>query len=87
MTAINDAISTLSTRRGTLGGAESRLETAIAFVEVQRENFLAAESKIRDADIAQEVANFVRLQVLQEAGTAVLAQANLQPEIALKLLQ
>lgn len=85
--AVNAAISTLSSTRGTLGAAESRLNTAVASLQVARENFIAAESRVRDADVAQEVAELVRLQVLQQAGTAVLAQANQQPQIALALLQ
>lgn len=85
--AVNAAISTLSVTRGTLGAAESRLSTAINYLSVARENFVAAESRIRDADIAQEVADMVRLQVLQQSGTAVLAQANLQPEVVLSLLK
>lgn len=85
--AINSAISSLSATRGTLGAAESRLNIAISSLQVARENFIAAESRIRDADIAQEVAEMVRLQVLQQAGAAVLAQANQQPQIALALLQ
>ena len=85
--AVNAAISTLAATRGTLGAAESRLNTAIAYLSVARENFAAAESRIRDADIAQEVAEMTRLQVLQQAGAAVLAQANQQPKIAFQLLQ
>ncbi|MCB0352782.1 MAG: flagellin FliC [Bdellovibrionales bacterium] len=85
--AVNAAISTLSSTRGTLGAAESRLNSAVSSLQVARENFVAAESRVRDADVAQEVADLVRLQVLQQAGTAVLAQANQQPQIALALLQ
>jgi flagellin len=85
--AINGAIGSLSARRGSIGAFESRLSYAIDFLSTSRENFLASESRIRDADVAQEVANMVRLQVLQQAGTAVLAQANQQPQIALSLLR
>lgn len=85
--AITRAIGSLSTNRGTIGAAESRLSFAVNHLAVVRENYLAAESKIRDADVAQEVAEMVRLQVLQQAGTAVLAQANLQPQTVLALLQ
>lgn len=85
--AINSAITSLTYRRGVIGASESRLTYAIDFLTTARENFLAAESRIRDADVAQEVANMVRLQVLQQAGTAVLAQANQQPQIALSLLR
>ena len=85
--AINSAISTLANTRGTLGAAESRLSHAINFLSVARDNYVAAESSIRDVDVAQEVADMVRLQVLQQAETAVIAQANQQPEVAYSLLQ
>ncbi len=85
--AVNSAISTLSSTRGTVGAAANRLEFAVSNLSVARENFIAAESRIRDADIASEVAEMVRLQVLQQAGTAVLAQANQQPGTVLSLLQ
>ena len=84
--AVNAAITSLSSTRGRMGAVESRLNVAINFVTVARENLLAAESQVRDADIAQEVANMTRLEVLQQAGAAVLAQANQQPALVLKLL-
>lgn len=87
LSAVNAAITTLGVTRGTLAGAESRLSTAVSYVQVLRENLEAADSRIRDADVAQEVANLVRLQVLQQAETAILAQANLQPSVALNLLK
>jgi len=87
LTAVTSAIATLNLTRGTIGAAESRLSSAINYLQVARENFAAAESRITDADIAAEVAEMVRLQVLQEAGMAVLAQANLQPQRAYELLQ
>jgi len=85
--AINAAIVPVSRNRGTLGAAESRLETAISNLQVARENFGAAESRIRDVDVAFEAAELTRLTILQQAGTAVLAQANQQPQLALRLLQ
>jgi len=87
LNAVNKAIGSLSAKIGNLGAAESRLETAVSYLAVARENFLAAESRIRDTDVAEEASTLVRLQVLQQAGVAVLAQANLEPEIALRLLQ
>ena len=87
LTAVNNAIQSLTATRGSVGAVQSRLNVAIDYLTVARENFLAAESRIRDADIAQEAADMVRLQVLQQAGTAILAQANQQPETVLKLLQ
>jgi len=85
--AITSAIATVASRRGSLGSIESRLNTAIANLQVAQENFAAAESRIRDADIAAETANLTRASILQQAGVSVLAQANQQPALALKLLQ
>lgn len=87
LSAVNGAIGSLTSIRGTVAASESRLSSAINYITVARENFVAAESRIRDADVAQEVAEMVRLQVLQQAATAVLAQANQQPATALALLQ
>jgi len=84
--AINGAISSLASTRGTLGATESRLQVAINNISVARENFLAAESRIRDVDVATEAAELTRLGILQQAGAAVLAQANQQPSLALSLL-
>lgn len=86
LSAVRNAIGSLSNTRGILGAAESRLTYAITNLAVAKENYMAAESRVRDADVAQETADMIRLQVLQQAGIAVLAQANLQPEIVLKLL-
>ena len=85
--AVNAAITSLSTVRGQIGAAESRLNYAINSLAASRDNFIEAESRIRDADVAQEVDEMVRLQVLQQASAAVLAQANQQPGVALSLLQ
>ncbi len=85
--SITSAIATVASRRGTLGSVQSRLNTAIQNLQVARENFSAAESRIRDADVAEESANLTRLTILQQAGVAVLAQANQQPGLALSLLR
>jgi len=85
--AINTAISSLASTRGTLGAVESRLNVAITSLTVARENFLAAESRIRDVDVASEAAELTRLGILQQAGAAVLAQANQQPGLALSLIR
>jgi flagellin len=85
--AISSAIATVASRRGSLGSIESRLNTAIANLRVARENFSAAESRIRDADVAEETANLTRTTILQQAGVSVLAQANQQPSLALSLLR
>ena len=84
--AVKAAISSLTVNRGTLGAAESRLNVTITNLQVARENFAAAESQIRDVDVAAEAANLTRLNILQQAGAAVLAQANQQPALALALL-
>ena len=84
--AIRGAISSLTSNRGTLGAAESRLNVTIANLQVARENFASAESQIRDVDVASEAATLTRLNILQQAGAAVLAQANQQPALALSLL-
>jgi len=85
--AVNAAIGSLAATRGVLGAAESRLGVAINNLTVARENFAAAESQIRDTDVAQQAAELTRLNILQQAGSAVLAQANQQPALALTLLQ
>jgi len=85
--AINAAITSVTRNRGTLGAAESRLEVTISNLQVARENFQAAESRIRDVDVAAEAAELTRLNILQQAGAAVLAQANAQPQLALQLLR
>jgi flagellin len=85
--AINNAISSLASTRGTLGATESRLQVAINSITVARENYLAAESRIRDVDVAGEAAELTRLGILQQAGSAVLAQANQQPSLALSLIR
>ena len=85
--AVNSAISSLASTRGVLGATESRLNVAINNLSVARENFLAAESRIRDVDVASEAAELTRLGILQQAGASVLAQANQQPSLALSLLR
>lgn len=84
--AIRAAIGSVVRNRGTLGAAESRLDISIKNLQIARENYLAAESAIRDADVASEAAELARLNILQQAGVAILAQANQQPGLALQLL-
>lgn len=84
--AVNSAISSLASTRGVLGAVESRLVVAINNLSVARENFLSAESRIRDVDVAVEAAELTRLGILQQASASVLAQANQQPGLALSLL-
>ena len=84
--AVKAAASTLTTNRGTIGSAQSRLSVSINNLQIARENFQSAESRIRDVDVAEESANLTRLSILQQSGSAILAQANQQPAIALSLL-
>ena len=84
--AVNSAISSLASTRGVLGAAESRLRVAINNLSVARENFASAESRIRDVDVASEAAELTRLNILQQAGASILAQANQAPALALSLL-
>ena len=77
----------ISTYRGKIGATQARLGVAIGSLSVAHENFLAANSRIPSADYAAESAQLTRLSIAQEAGTAVLAQANQQPALALTLLR
>lgn len=84
--AIQLALTSVNQKRGSLGALESRLEVTINNLTVARENFKAAESRIRDVDVATEAAELTRLNILQQAGASVLAQANQVPQLALQLL-
>ena len=84
--AIQVALTSVNQKRGGLGALENRLEVTINNLQVARENFKAAESRIRDVDVATEAAELTRLNILQQAGAAVLAQANQAPQLALQLL-
>jgi len=86
LTNIDGAIDTVATRIGDLGAAESRIEVAIGNTTTAIENIAAAESVIRDADLAFEMVEFTKNQILQQAGTAMLAQANAAPQSILSLL-
>ncbi|MDH7524778.1 MAG: flagellin [Peptococcaceae bacterium] len=87
ITKINTAISTVSAERSKLGAYQNRLEHTIANLGTASENLSAAESRIRDADMASEIMNFTKLNILAQAGTAMLAQANMRPQSVLQLLQ
>jgi flagellin len=86
-TAIDAAIDSLSGLRGGFGTAQNRLESTIRSIAVAVENTAAAESRIRDVDVASETAKLTRAQVLQQAGISVLAQANVSAQNALALLR
>ncbi len=84
--AIDSAITAVATLRGDLGAAQNRLQSTINALQSSNENLSAANSRIRDVDVAAETAALVRAQVLQQAGIAVLAQANVSSQAALALL-
>jgi flagellin len=86
ITVVDSAIGKVSTSRANLGALQNRLEHTIANLQVASENLQAANSRIRDVDMAAEMMNYTKLQILQQAGTAMLAQANLAPQAVLKLL-
>ena len=81
------AMEQVASYRASLGAIQNRLEKTDKAIAVQTESLTAAKSRIKDADFASETANLTQSKILQQAGAAVLAQANQQPEIALKLLQ
>jgi len=85
--ALSTAITTIGAARGGLGAIQNRLESTIANANSIIENASAARSRIRDADFAVETANLTRTQILQQAGTSVLSQANAIPQGVLSLLQ
>jgi flagellin len=87
MTVLDTALDSVNTARAGLGAKANRLTTAASAVEVMRENLSAANSRIRDTNIASETSSFARSQVLMQAGVSMLAQANSQPQLALSLLQ
>ena len=87
ITSIDQAITVVAQQRGDLGAFQNRLNFAIAYTENEIENIQASEASIRDANIATEVTSFTRAQILSQAATAMLAQANVIPQNALALLQ
>ena len=86
ISTIDTAINSVSSLRGRLGAAQNRLNSTIANLGVQVENLSAAESRIRDVDVAYETAQLTRNTILQQASIAILAQTNAQPQAALNLL-
>ena len=84
---LDTALKDVSTVRATLGSYQNRFEHTINNLNVAVENLSASESRIRDTDMASEMVNFTRSQILSQAGTAMLAQANQSPQGVLKLLQ
>jgi flagellin len=87
ITTIDLAITEVAMQRGNLGAFQNRLSFTIAYTENEIENIQASEASISDADVASEVTDFTRAQILSQAATAMLAQANVLPQNALALLQ
>jgi flagellin len=87
LSTIDAAIAGISSSRASLGAYQNRLSSAVVSLQTTAENFTASRSRIQDADFAQETANLTRSQVLQQAGTAILAQANALPQGVLALLR
>ena len=84
---INDAINTVSNERSKLGAMQNRLEHTIKNLDNSAENLQAAESRVRDVDMAKEMMEFTKQNILQQAATAMLAQANSLPQGVLQLLK
>jgi flagellin len=84
---IDEAIKNVSNARSTFGAIQNRLEHRLNNLSTYQENLVASESRIRDVDMAQEMVNFTKLGILQQAGTSMLAQANQSPQNVLSLLR
>jgi flagellin len=87
LSVIDNALAFISSTRADLGAVQNRFESTISNLSSVSENVSAARSRILDADFAQETANLTRAQILQQAGTSILAQANTLPQSVLSLLQ
>ena len=85
--SIDDAIDTVSTIRSTFGAVQNRLEHTLNNLASYEENLTASESRIKDVDMASEMVQFTKYQILQQAGTSMLAQANSAPQSVLSLLR
>ena len=84
--ALDTALQTINTTRGTLGATQNRLEATMSNLSSMHENAASANSRIKDVDVAEESASFTRSQILSQAGTSMLAQANSLPQSALSLI-
>lgn len=87
MSLVKTAIETKDTARATFGYKMNRLESTTAVLDIQAENLLSSESRISDVDVASEMANMTKSQVLAQAGIAMLSQANAMPQMALSLIR
>ena len=86
LTTLDSAIDTINSARGSFGAIQNRLESSIRNIDMTAENLSAANSRIKDVDVAEESTQFARYNILVQAGTAMLAQANATPQSALRLL-
>jgi flagellin len=84
---VDKAIASVSATRATFGAVQNRLEHSLSVTSAYQENLVSAESRIRDVDMAEEMVNLTKNQILQQAGTAMLAQANQLPQAVLTLLR
>jgi flagellin len=87
LSEIDSAIANVSSARATFGAVQNRLEHALGVSSAYQENLVAAESRIRDVDMGEEMVNLTKNQILSQAGTAMLAQANQAPQAVLSLLR
>ena len=87
MLAVDSALSAVSSLRSTLGAIQNRFQSTINSLQAVSENLSASRSRILDTDFAAETANLTRAQILQQAGTAMVAQANSVPQSVLSLLK
>ena len=86
LATIDAALQTVSSARATFGAAGNRFSSVVQTIQTSSESLSAANSRIRDVDVAEETSKMARTQVMMQAGVSVLAQANQAPQIALKLL-
>ena len=84
---VDSALTTVNDQRARFGAMQNRLQSTISNLQSSSENLSASRSRIRDADFAAESANLTRAQILQQAGTAMLSQANQLPQNVLSLLR
>ena len=87
LSSIDAAIQNVSNARSTFGSVQNRLEHRLNNIATYEENLQASESRIKDVDMASEMVNFTKLQILNQAGTSMLAQANSAPQSVLSLLR
>jgi flagellin len=87
ISVIDAAITSVSSARATFGAVQNRLEHSLSANAVYRENLVAAESRVRDVDMASEMVDFTKYQILQQAGTSMLAQANQAPQSVMSLIR